>query len=485
MRIVVAQPEGVDHELARPVSVGVVRWTGPRAPGAGIRAYGPKITILLKAAYTFGETPGDAPLEPLPDAPAFSLEQPSALPGAGPEELAYPTDFAPFKEALDVILVGHAHAPRPTSGIFARLRAGGVAREFTLISAAPALRIPMTLAHVRGPDGVSAADPVGPVRPSGAPHERPGAFDPAAHQAASPAQRGPYLEPGDAIEIGGLASTGDRTLRLPAVSPRVYVDIGGEDFYPVDVVCDTLLIDTDEARVVVVWRGSADADAFGRRIHRILASLEDAASPRGLRDLCRGLHRGAFSYAIEPNDVTAPMLLDPAEIEELRAARFEAWAEDAPEPMISLEQYAELSAELSEWPDQRADTLRRHDLDEDGWVVEERAWLEKMADGATEGDGTLAADYGERFMKAQDGLARPEELDRGIDEYAAIFVAMEVARDPMKALSARGITLPVWLRLDRRMQRDAAESRDVADAIARALDEARAAAPAADDSEEA
>ncbi|MFT3764215.1 MAG: hypothetical protein QM820_01645 [Minicystis sp.] len=150
-----------------------------------------------------------------------------------------------------------------------------------------------------------------------------------------------------------------------------------------------------------------------------------------------------------------------------------------PEPALSLDDYARTSAELAEKREPRAEVLGRRGLDEATWAVEERAWLEAMAQRATAGDGTLAAEYGEKFVAAQDALAEPHEAARTHADWAEITAAIEVSADLTKELENRGIRLSEWMRLDRRVQRAASEDEAVAEEIDTLLDAARARAEAA------
>jgi hypothetical protein len=100
--------------------------------------------------------------------------------------------------------------------------------------------------------------------------------------------------------------------------------------------------------------------------------------------------------------------------------------------------------------------LSRHGFDEPLWTVEERAWLEAIAERASAGDGTLAARYGELFVKAQDALAPPDEAQVTVAQYAELMVAIERASEPNKELERRKRTVASVLRLDRRFRERAA-----------------------------
>lgn len=156
------------------------------------------------------------------------------------------------------------------------------------------------------------------------------------------------------------------------------------------------------------------------------------------------------------------------------ADRYATW-DEAPSPTLPLERYASISAELQEKRAPRAEVLRRHDLDEESFTREEWAWLDAMANDAMRGDATVAGRYGELFLAAQDALASPEERAIPIETYAAIRVAMENGEDPARVLALRSMTLPVWMRLDRRMSAAASADPAVRDQIAREVALAEAA----------
>jgi hypothetical protein len=150
-------------------------------------------------------------------------------------------------------------------------------------------------------------------------------------------------------------------------------------------------------------------------------------------------------------------------------ARYQGWTDRAPDPRLPLQEYAAIAAELAEEREPRTAVLLRHDLDEDAWTLEERAWLERIGNAAMEGDTSLALAYGDRFVAAQDALGAPGEQARSLDDYLAIRVAMEAAEDPCAALRDRSLTLSVWMRLDRRFARARAADPALGDEMERRL----------------
>lgn len=412
-RTIVAQPR--PSRGAQPLPVGVVRFS----------ADGLRLGVIVKTTLACqGDEPGGVErLELARGQLPLSLDRPSALPGAAPGELAYPSDLVPPKRAVDVVVTGHAYALLPAAHIDAALRAGGLARAFSVSAASAAERIPLSSAYLR--------------------------------VAAPASQRVARLEADAVLELDGLSPGGGRcALALPGIRPRAVVEAEHDDV--VELACDTLWIDTDTTTVVLVWRGEVPL-AGPRAAKRIVVWIDRPGEPRTAAEVHRSLARGRFSFAVEQEDLAGKV--EPPDPALLTMARYEAWSE-TPEPTISLEAYAVLSATLAEKRGDRAELLARHDLDEDGWVVEERAWLERMAEAAGRGDGSLAEAYGTSFVATQDGLADPSEAARSLDDYAALKVAVEHAKDPSKALVERGMSVSAWMRLDRRFSE--AASRDPA-----------------------
>ncbi len=65
------------------------------------------------------------------------------------------------------------------------------------------------------------------------------------------------LRPGDVLEV--IHATPDHLLRfaIPAARPLVHV-CAGDDLLEPPLACDTVLIDTDQLRLTLVWRGQVD-----------------------------------------------------------------------------------------------------------------------------------------------------------------------------------------------------------------------------------
>ncbi|MBI4955255.1 MAG: DUF2169 domain-containing protein [Myxococcales bacterium] len=446
MRFLVVQPpfrDGDDGPLsARPLGVGALRW---RAPD-------PCLTIVAKAAFSYAT----GRLAPASRHPLPCAEVTCDAPGRE-AELRYPSDFVPFKPVVDVLLTGHAFAAGgPALRIDARVALGSVARRFALLASKPAAAIPLGARHVHDLDGTTPAVPVGPlpqgaVPPPGAAH--PEAFDYAAYCSAALPQRSEPFGRGARLELAGLSPRGSLVLGLPELAPRVLVRWTGVGDEEVAMNCDTVWVDTDDETVVLVWRGSVDHPR-DLCVDELVVALERLDDDWSWDAITRNALRGTFAFAVEPDHPDPAPEPGTDEVERLQAARYQAHgAMLGAEPARSLEDYALVSAELAEQREPRADTLRRHGLDEDGWLVEERGWLEAMADHALRGDGTLAARYGELFVAAQDRLGAPGEDARTVAEYANLAAALEVADDLAKALERHELTLASWMRLERRFLR--------------------------------
>jgi hypothetical protein len=324
--------------------------------------------------------------------------------------------------------------------------------------------------HLRGEDGARAAA-VGPLRPAVERRaEHPVDFDFAAYSCASPQQRAAQLGPGDALELAGcLRDEVVWRARLPTLAPRVLVELedGGERAS--SLALDTVWIDADRRVVVLAFRGSVDVAVDD--VARVLLEGAPDGDDEALARLRRELPRAVFLHAVREEDFTR----EPPPEDALRLAKLEAWADAPPEPELPLERYAELAATLAEEREPRAEVLARYDLDEEAWLLEERAWLERVAQAAMDGEDTLALELGRLLAEARAQLARPGDDEQPLEEHAEIAAAMERAADPARLLRERGLTLARWIRAEERWARLAAADPKVAAELEAALAAARAA----------
>ena len=465
MRVPVVEPpkEGAPRLDRAPLTVGGVEWFDPD----------PVCTAIVKITYTLGE-----------EGLALAKEQRPlvALPSeATPREERRPYDFAPYKPRADVIVIGeaaYADPPTPRNQIPVRFSVGSLSRSVRVIPEAPAARARLGERNVLSEHG-DAPTSIGPRSIEESVLTRRvflADFDYSVHQLADPAQQRDDLEPGEPVRIAGLFPRGEVEFTLPREIPRVLVFFkGAMPRAELDMVADTLLIDAAREEVILLYRGLI-ALPRPNSVDRFCVTLAPARAGRKFAEILRSAARGSFTITACPENLD-PSPTGPEEADDIARVRFDFVTQpEPPEPTMPLEQYVAISAELAEQREPRADVLDRHALDEDRWLLEERAWLETMASRAMAGDGRLAARYGELFVAAQDALASPAEAKRTIEDYANISVALDSTEDIPRELTDRGLRLAEWLRLDRRMKRAADEDEAVAEEIRRRIAAARLAA---------
>ena len=499
-RVIVAQPASLCRDGAGLLQVGVLRWTLPPhrvkvEETPLIMAGFPVLSFVVKATYSYAKcaAAGDEPV--LADEPeGMALDVPSELDGAAEGEMAYPSDFVPRKEACDVLVTGHAFSKRPLARIPAHFKVGTVERAFEVESPIAAVKAPLVAAAIRAGTGAAApsgspglgvasvanrqsapgqAEPVGPSPTPALLEDYPLGFDFEAYSRAPASQR--IAEPSgrEEVVLTGLSERASTLrFRLPKKAPVVWVDTVDERGSPMDMTCDTVWIDTDRQLVVMAYRGIwrvPDLDIDG--VTQVIVSLaEPGPTPARLADVQDDLARGVFEMAVELDDFDEE---GPPPQEPSLFSRYEMW-EKHEEPTISLERYALIAAALAEGTPPRGETLRAHGFDEEGFLLEERGWLGRMAETAMKDEAALATRYGELFVEAQDRLAGPGEGKESVTEYAMLKVDIEDAADPQQVLEARKISLALWMRMDRRWTRRANEDPRVEAEIQRCCEAYRA-----------
>ena len=474
-RMVIVQPEPPAALADAKLDVGVLAWHGPW----------PRLTVIAKTALSY-KCASDAP--PLArgmaevarfaeEPPALSLEELSPFPEADRRELYYPSDFVPRKGAVDMLVVGHAHAAMPSSRIDGQIALGNWSRAFAVETDQPTRAIPLVARHLR-PALDSSREPMGPQAsaPFDAAREHEPEDDFGRYNSAAPRHRVERLAPDAQLRLVGLSAASDeRIVQLPGLVARARVESAWQEACPLDLVCDTLWVDTDFELIVLVWRGDCALLGEPSGVARVVVALERQGEERDWDERLRYCQRGRVHYAVRADDLAPGAPPIPRKDLDLQIARYQTWGSPAPEPRLSLDRYATISAELCEWPDRRAETLERHDLDEDRWTVEERGWLEKIAAHAQNGDARLANEHSEQFMAAQDALGAPEELKRGVGDYAFLLIEIENNLDLPTVLREQGLTLPAWLRLDRRFTKARSNDGAVDAEIEQACEQQRAA----------
>ena len=450
-RVIVAQCDArpIANDLRAPLSVGLARWRGPDDG----------LALVVKATFSFaggGEAARVRIVDPEPVCRAVVSD-------LDPELFSYGTDFVLQKPRCDVVLSGHAHADMPREQIDLRIAVETLERR--LLAASPGratTTIPLVAAHLRGAGG-KRAGPIGVTAVRREDDEDVTAdFDFGQLQWAGPDMQLESLSPTATIELEGLSPrAARREIVLPGLAPRAFLDSTHHDLLELPLRCDTLWLDTDFERLVLVWRSVFPTALTDREIDRVIVSLERTAKPREVEDILRWLPRGTVGFAIEETDQPAG---DP---DELEMARYEA-LEHAAAPETPLEDYAVVCAELAEQDRLREDVLSDHDFDERSWTIEERAWTERMGAEADRGDGSLTAEFAEYFVLAQEALKSPLE-PRSLEEYAALKRRYDRSHQPAKLLAAEGVGFGEWMRLDRHWQKRAAADPKVAARLAELL----------------
>lgn len=234
--------------------------------------------------------------------------------------------------------------------------------------------------------------------------------------------------------------------------------------FRIPMSCDTVWMNGDE--LALVWRGDVGADELEER-DRVVVSLEPLGSARSLDVRLGQRARAKLSFAIERAELGRAASSEGGD--ELALERL-ALSDEAPKPELSLQRYANVSAELAEGGEPRAAVLERHGLDEVGWALEERASLEGIAQAATQGDASLAVAYADAFVAAQDALGSPDEQEAMVHEYVAVSAELERADDPMPVLQRWSMTLAQWMRLDRHWTRRAEADDRVKEELHRMLE---------------
>ncbi len=399
---------------------------------------GGRLTFVVKATFRFDALAvgdGGVMVATIADE-QVPLEgaRPSELPGASRDDVGYLGDLWVGEQA-EIRVVGHAYASVGAKRHEAEVAVGARRVGCTLVTAREQMRWPLVAAHFE---------------------QEPRALVMAVED----------VPPSEVVELVGLSPRGERVrFRLPGVMPQLYVDAP----VPCDLVSrfHRMWIDTDFARIVTIWHADYVFRHHANEIKRVLVRLAAVGAPVEWS----GLPRGEQALAIEVDELGVAAAPDEIEAARLQVAALEAIAEKA-QPTLSLAEYAGLSAELAEQPKERATVLERHGWSDAHWMVEEKAWVEKMGDALMAGDGRLAAEFGELFVAAQDGLAQEGE-PRTIDDYVRLRVGFERSQNPPEYLEEQEMSLAMYMRMERYFVRRANEDVDVKRTVERELVRAR------------
>ncbi|MBK8259158.1 MAG: DUF2169 domain-containing protein [Polyangiaceae bacterium] len=458
-RVIVAQPSSLVREGNGLLQVGVLRWEVPprRAiveteSGRQEVIYGtvPMMTVIVKVALSYAHCLSESDEMTLSTEPeGLCLDVPIEVEAALENEIAYPSDFVPLKRFADVLLTGHAYSTHPKTQFSAGFSFGQVQRGWMVTSAVPATRAPLVQNHIApDPDG-TAVPPPGPTPTRLLLEEYPMGFDFAEFNTGPDGQRVDEIALGTQLTLKNLSARApELTVRVPNITPALWVDTSEERNVPLEVTCDTLWVDTDRELVVLVYRGllripSLDFDG----VSKITLALGKNGNEPTLEEVERELAKGAFESAVELSDFDEETQIAPLEMSLFEQMKL---LETNMPPTLSLAAYAQITAELAEGKASRKEVLLPHGYSEITFLVEEKAWLSQIADAAMKGNTDLAAQYGELFVAAQDSLAAPNEGQETLEAYVTLKVDVEDAIDPAKVLSDNKMTLAAWMRMDRR-----------------------------------
>jgi hypothetical protein len=102
-------------------------------------------------------------------------------------------------------------------------------------------------------------------------------FDARFFQLAPPGMVAPqYFQGGEPVEVRGATPSGLLRFQLPLVRMEVsYLLDGSPEKRPANL--DTILIDTDQARVILVWRAALPCDKKALRVNEVRATLAKSA----------------------------------------------------------------------------------------------------------------------------------------------------------------------------------------------------------------
>ncbi len=289
-----------------PLPVGIVWSRAPRRT----------MTVIVKATYSI-DRDGEARLaerqEPL------ALDQPSEI--SGVEELRQASDFAPWKPRADVLLVGHAWPPSPSTRVDARLAVHDMSKRFVALAAAPSASIPLVSRYLRAHDGrPERVGPLAPWSPERAELARRGGIGPDGlpaasaprvdfdyYNAAPPDQQIEGLPRAVAFTLEGLVRRGARRrVELPGARAKVFCARREEVPFEVPLTCDTLWIDTDREICALTWRGLVVVGRSEDEPLRLIVALEPTGAAMTWHSVRAELDRALHTRAAEPACAAAP-----------------------------------------------------------------------------------------------------------------------------------------------------------------------------------
>lgn len=288
--------DGMRITALAPMSVRSLAWRGPD----------PTVSLVVKVAFRLDRAAGMVPSDEI-----VPLER--DVPSPDDPELHYQSDFVPWKGRAEVLLVGHAHADRPTRCVPVRIALGEVDKRCFALAGAEVSSVPLSSTYLRATPEGGAHVRVAPMPATIAgwaeqslPHE----IDYERFNGAPADQRLAAIEPGADLVLEGLVA-GAPVFRthVPRWRPTAYLAprrpgrtvepvriADAEGWQPIALACDTLWIDVDHGAALMVWRGVVPAPRLPTEI------IVDAAN-RGL-DASEVITRLAQARA--PSDTGPP-----------------------------------------------------------------------------------------------------------------------------------------------------------------------------------
>jgi hypothetical protein len=121
---------------------------------------------------------------------------------------------------------------------------------------------------------------------------------------------------------------------------------------------------------------------------------------------------------------------------------------DTPVDGVSMELFAQISAELAEHCEPRRATFERHGLGEARWMGIEKTWMLRLATALMKREPALAERYDALYAAAQDQLGGQRPAP-SLDEFAALTKRLRSGEDGAVAIAAAGLSLADWSRAQR------------------------------------
>ena len=291
-------------------------------------------TIVVKA--TFNLQPRQCELSDQQD-PIASADQHDT--GSGATAVRVPSDLVPFKACADVVLVGSAYpAGVAARSLVARLAVGALDKTLELRLDGPPITAVPTTGFAPVPAGAPARRALWtePGEPSLARFAAEPVLERIAKSyfnIAPPDQQLQRIQPRERIVLEHLHPDIPRLITaLPGIAPRAFVERTRQE---IQLICDTLLIDTDRLTCTVSWRGQLDLSEQ-EPSPRVVVEVEQDGEP--LEPPETMFNEQTHDHGAAPRPVApAPVALSRAKAHTLPFRRLEGMAPGAEPPAIARE----------------------------------------------------------------------------------------------------------------------------------------------------